>query len=72
MASIEPLVKRLKPKKTRIKFEIPEDLENESINSESNQENRPLINANEFEPSTNINGIKNYSNYIYLLDNYFI
>jgi hypothetical protein len=56
MATIEPLVKRLKKsKKKKIKFEIPEE-DNESENKVS-EENKPLINVSEFENNSNTNGI---------------
>lgn len=55
MATIEPLVKRLKKsKKKKIVFEIPEEDSNENKVSE---ENKPLINVSEFENNSNINGI---------------
>ncbi len=55
MATIEPLVKRLKKsKKNKISFEIPEDNQNENKVSE---ENKPLINVSEFENNSNTNGI---------------
>jgi hypothetical protein len=55
MATIEPLVKRLKKsKKKKIVFEIPEEDSNENKVSE---ENKPLINVSEFENNSNTNGI---------------
>ncbi len=63
MATIEPLVKRLKKsKKKKIKFEIPEE-DNESENKVS-EENKPLINVSEFENNSNTNGINWLSHWL--------